>query len=97
MVVGFKSFASEYGLYCQDRYLKELGEFFLMVTASVMTIFLSIVQDYFGRKRLVVYSFALALGGFLLSYFGASFSVRLLGLMLLWSYLEVLMIFVIIL
>lgn len=61
-----------------------------MTTASIFTIFLSIIQDLFGRKKLLLYCFSLAFVGYLLGYFGNSFVVRLSGLMLLWSYMEVL-------
>ena len=88
-IIIFKSLTSEYELYCEKRYLKEFGEFLLIIFASLMTIFLSIIQDLFGRKSLEIFSFPLAIFGFLLGYFGTSFFSQLLGLMLLWSYMEV--------
>ena len=55
--VSFESITSEYELYCERGYIKEFGEFLLMVTASVMSMFLSVIQDTMGRKMIILLSF----------------------------------------
>ena len=87
----------DFNLYCDRGYLKELCEFLLMAIASIMTIGLSMFQDLFGRRRLLVLSFILAVSGFLCVFWGTSLVVSLVGLILLWSYVEVAYIIVIVL
>lgn len=79
---------SEYKLYCDREYLKELGQFLQMVSGSIITIFLSVIQDLFGRKKLLLYSFSLAILGFIGAYIKTTFWIRLAGLILLWSYMQ---------
>ena len=79
----------DFNLYCDRGYLKELCEFLLMAIASIMTIGLSAFQDLFGRRRLLLLSFILAVSGFMCVSSGTSLVVCLIGLILLWSYVEV--------
>ena len=62
----------------------------MMVTGSVMTIFLSMIQDMMGRKKITLACFFLPVVGFSCTYFGNSLFVKLLGLMFFWSYNELL-------
>ena len=93
----FETITSEYKLYCEKRYMKELGEFLMMVAASVMTIFLSMIQDMLGRKKMVLVCFVLPVVGFGCIYFGNSLFIKLVGVMFFWSYMEVLSIALIVL
>ena len=85
----FKSLTSEYRLFCERRYLKELGEFLLMAMASILTLFLSVIQDVLGRKKLLLVCFFLCILGFFCMVLGQSLIARLFGLMFLWSHKEI--------
>ena len=60
-----------------------------MAIGSIITIGLSAFQDLFGRRRLLLLSFILAVSGFMCVSSGTSLVVCLIGLILLWSYVEV--------
>ena len=68
-----------------------------MAIASVLAIGISVCQDFFGRRRLLVLSFVLAVSGFSCVFWGTSLVVSLAGLILLWSYVDVASITVIVL
>ena len=49
--------------------MKELGQFLLLAVSSLATLFLSMLQDSFGRKKFFFFCFALVLAGFFCAYF----------------------------
>lgn len=86
--VEFNSVTSDFNLYCEKRYLKELCEFLMMALASVVSISSSVFIDFFGRKQLLVLSFLIAVAGFTLVFMGTSLWVAVSGLVLFWSYVS---------
>ena len=86
----FFSQTVEHKLHCNDDNLKEQFQFLMMVVASVMTLFMSMIQDCLGRKQLLLIGFALALIGWACILFSNSLTIELLGLMTLWGYMDVL-------
>jgi MFS family permease len=60
-----------------------------MLAGSIMTLFLSLGQDIFGRKKLFQFSYALLFFGWFFIVFFRSLILNLIGLMLLWGFMEV--------
>jgi MFS family permease len=47
------------------------------------------VQDAFGRKKMIMYNYLLLCLGFVLIYFGPTKEVKVCGFLLMWGYMEV--------
>jgi MFS family permease len=83
------SLTSEFGLYCDQGYLKEKYLFYLMLFASILTLLFSIVQDSFGRKKMITYNYLLLCLGFVLAYFVHNKEAKICGFMFMWSFSEI--------
>jgi MFS family permease len=88
--VHFESLTSEFGLYCDKGYLKNKYLFYLMLIASFLTLLFSMIQDAFGRKKMIMLNTLLLLFGFIFVYFGSNKEVKLCGFMLMWGFSEIL-------
>ena len=93
----FQSVTSEFGLFCDRRYLRELCKFLIIGVASVMVFGVSWFQDHFGRKTFILSSFALEVAGILCVVWGTSLIVVMAGLVMLWSFIEIAYILLIVL
>ena len=86
--VVFKSLTSEFALYCKQGHLKEKYQFCILLTASVMAFFFGIVQDLFGRKRMIMLCNVLSVSGFALAFFFEPLGFKVAGLLCLWGFME---------
>lgn len=88
MNVAFKSVTSQFSLYCKHNHLKEEYQFYILLTASVMALFFTIVQDLFGRKKMILFCYILAVLGFISVYFSNLIGFKIIGLLCLWGFME---------
>lgn len=87
--VSFRSLTSEYELYCGKSHYKQRLETLIMMAGSVLTLCLSVVQDSLGRKRTMVLGVLMPCFGMALLCLVDSLLLKALGLMLFWSFGEV--------
>lgn len=87
--VKFKSLTSEYGLYCENNYLKQSYEFLTILCSTVLTILFTLFQDTLGRKKIILMGFVLGCVSCFCIYFGRSLESKVIGIMLLWSFMEI--------
>ena len=78
----FGSLTTEYSLFCERHYLKEWGIFVMLFGGSLVSLLFTFLEDIYGKKRVLMYSFFLCIGFLIFMFLCSSIYLKVLSSLL---------------